>query len=411
MPVQVDRLIEPYRVHGSLYTDPGLFAEELRVIFGRQWVCLGHLSEIGQSGDYLRRSLGLDDVIVARTGDGSVKVLHNRCAHRGNLVCEAERGNSGSFRCPYHGWTYRNDGTLIGYPYRRGYENGKLDLGLAEVPRVDTYQGFIFASMAADGPGLIEHLGVGARELDRLADLSPQGELELTGSWLKHRTKANWKILAENTTDGYHPQFVHSSIIQVSGHALGHLYSDRSSTVVRDLGGGHAELDQRPEFARLDKPLMWCATSPDRVPRYVESLRAQRGADADRIMTDGAPHVLIFPNLFIAEVSIFLYQPVAVNETIQLSTAVQLKGGADLNDRLMSQCVGSIGPAGLLLADDTEMHERNQVGVAASRPEWIDLTRGSHREWTDADGLRTSIGNDETGIRAFWSHYRTLMST
>ncbi len=116
---------------------------------------------------------------------------------------------------------------------------------------MDSYQGFVFGSFAADGPALTEHLGDAAGELDRLARLSPEGKVELTAGWLKHRTRANWKLLAENETDGYHPQFVHGSIFGVTGSPIGALYSDKSAAVTRDLGGGHSENDLRPEFRRM----------------------------------------------------------------------------------------------------------------------------------------------------------------
>ena len=82
-------------------------------------------------------------------------------------------------------------------------------------------------------------------------------------------------------------------------------------------------------------------------------------------MIEGGPHVMIFPNLFIAEIQVFNIQPVAVGECVQYSTAVQLAGARELNRRMISQSIGSVGPAGMLLADDTEMYERNQRGVEA----------------------------------------------
>src|SRR5581483_6269006 len=151
-------LIRPDRVHGSLYTDPRVFADELARIWYRTWVYVGHESEVAEPGDYVRKTLGLQDVIMTRGADGAVRLLLNRCAHRANLVCEAERGNSSSFRCPYHGWTYRNTGDLIGYPYNKGYGGkGKLDpveMGMGRVARVGVYRGFVFGSFAEDGPTL-----------------------------------------------------------------------------------------------------------------------------------------------------------------------------------------------------------------------------------------------------------------
>jgi fatty-acyl-CoA synthase len=64
------RLIEPDRVHGSLYTDPRIFADELARIWYRTWVYVGHASEVGQPGDYVRKSIGLQDVIMTRGAAG-----------------------------------------------------------------------------------------------------------------------------------------------------------------------------------------------------------------------------------------------------------------------------------------------------------------------------------------------------
>jgi fatty-acyl-CoA synthase len=341
-----------------------------------------------------------------------VHLLLNRCAHRGNLVCEAGRGNSRSFRCPYHGWTYRNTGELIGVPFNQGY-GGKAAieraLSLARVPRIGLHRGFVFASMAADGPDLAEHLGEAAGELDRLARLSPDGQVELTAGWLRHRTRANWKLLAENETDGYHPQFVHGSIFSVTGSPIGSLYSDKSTAVTRNLGNGHSENDLRPEFRKIGEPMRWFGTTAERDPAYVARMRAVHGLAAEQILVEGAPHVMIFPNLFVAEIQVFVIQPLSVGECIQHSTAVQLSGAPELNRRMVSQSVGSVGPAGMLLADDTEMYERNQRGVAMRQPEWLDLRRGLARERTDERGLTIGTATDETAMRGFWAHYRSLM--
>ncbi|MFO7190734.1 MULTISPECIES: aromatic ring-hydroxylating dioxygenase subunit alpha [Thermocrispum] len=403
-------LIQPDRVHGSLYTDPRIFAEELARIWYRTWVFVGHESEVRQPGDYVRKSIGPQDVVMTRDRDGRVHVLLNRCPHRGNLVCEDERGHSNSFRCPYHGWTFRNDGELLGYPYHQGYGGrGKLKQGMARAARVDSYRGFVFASLADDGPTLREHLGHAAGEIDRLCRLSPEGEVELTAGWLKHRTRANWKLLVENETDGYHPQFVHGSIFSVTGSPIGALYSEKSVAVTRDLGNGHSENDLRPEFRRHGQPMRWFGTTEDRVPDYVAKMREVYGEEAEKILVEGAPHVMIFPNLFIAEIQVFMIQPLAVDECVQHATAVQLKGAPELNRRMVSQSIGSVGPAGMLLADDTEMYERNQLGAEQLRPEWFEIKRGVHRERLDERGLRVGNATDETGMRGFWAHYRKLM--
>jgi len=406
-----DQLIHRDRVHGSLYTDPSIFAEELEKIWYRTWVFVGHESEVSQPNDYVRKKLGPQDVIMTRDREGQIHLLLNRCAHRGNQVCDDAKGNSGTFRCPYHGWTFRNNGELIGFPFFKGYGERKLDLAMGRVPRVDSYGGFVFGSFAADGPSLIEHLGDAAGEIDRLTRLSPEGRVELTAGWLQHTSRANWKLLAENETDGYHPQFVHGSIFGVTGSTIGPLYSDSSTAVTRDLGNGHSENDLRPEFRKFAEPMRWFGTTESRVPDYVAAIRAKHGADAERILIEGGPHVMIFPNLFIAEIQVFNIQPVSASECVQYSTAVQLAGAPELNRRMVSQCVGSVGPAGMLLADDTEMYERNQQGLEALTPEWLDVRRGIHRETFDEKGHPVGSATDETGMRGFWSHYKNLMET
>src|SRR3546814_18797243 len=95
---------------------------------------------------------------------------------------------------------------------------------------------------------------------------------------------------------------------------------------------------------------------------------------ARQIMIDGSPHTMIFPNLFIAEIQIFVLQPIAVDESIQHVTAVQFKGAPDINRPLRHQTMGSVGPAGLLLAHDTEMYDRNHRGDGPPDPE----RRGRH---------------------------------
>ncbi len=407
-----DTRIESDRVHGSLYTDPAIYEAELERIWYRTWVYVGHVSEIPEPNDYVRKSIGPQDVIMSRDKQGEVHLLLNRCTHRANLVCDAMKGNSSAFRCPYHGWTFANTGKLLGYPFNAGYggREAKADLGLGRVARVASYQGFVFGSFAAEGPTLEEHLGAATEAFDRLVRLSPTGEVTLSAGWLKHQVKANWKMMLENETDGYHPQFVHSSIFSVAKSGIGDLYDEKSTAVSRDLGNGHTENDLRPEFRRRDQPLGWFGTDPKRVPDYVSQLEATLGADTAReVLVAGAPHTMVFPNLFIAEIQLFVLQPLGVDQTVQHVTAVQFPGCPDMNRRLLQQTIGSVGPAGFLLADDSEMYERNQRGVQARSPEWLVIKRGVHREERDENGFRIGNNTDEVPQRAIWRHYRSLM--
>ena len=406
-----DSLILRDRVHGSLYRDAQIFEQELEKIWYKTWVYVGHESEVPNADDFVMKSIGPQEIIMTRSGDGEIHLLLNRCAHRGNQLCMEPCGNRKVFVCPYHSWSYGNDGALRGFPFADGYEGvDRAEIGLAKVTRVASYRGFVFGSFAEQGPSLTEHLGGAAEAIDRLTMASPVGEVQITAGFLKHKAKANWKFLVENETDGYHPAFVHASIFEVAKSGIGDLYSSKSSAVARDLGNGHTENDLRPEFRRIGKPMGWFGANEQRLPDYVAKMRAAYGNDrANQIMIDGTPHVMIFPNLFIAEIQIFVIQPLSVDATVQHVTALQFAGAPDLNRRLLQQTMGSVGPAGFLLADDSEMYERTQRGVQARLPAYNYLGRGLHRERRDDDGYLVADATDEVTSRGIWRHYRQLM--
>jgi phenylpropionate dioxygenase-like ring-hydroxylating dioxygenase large terminal subunit len=133
-------------IPAHLYSDPEIFRLEQERLFGRAWMFLAHESEIPEPGDYVVRRIVNDSFIVVRDEGGSVRVLFNMCLHRGMQVCRSERGNTSHFRCPYHAWTYKNSGELVGVPFHSdayGGEEGlrKDGVGLLPAPRVDTRAG------------------------------------------------------------------------------------------------------------------------------------------------------------------------------------------------------------------------------------------------------------------------------
>src|SRR5581483_7471518 len=213
-------LVKPDRVSRRLYRDPTIFDLEMQRIFGRAWLYLAHESQLPNEGDYVTAWMGRQPVLVIRHPDGNVHVLHNRCPHRGAMVVTDERGNTGkTIRCGYHGWTFRTNGELLLAPMRDAYA-GRYDLtdhacfGLARVPRVTCYRGFIFASLAAPHdplPGLLEFLGETRRCLDMVVDRAPDGEVDVSGGVHKYIVRGNWKSQMENLNDNYHPPFSHAS--------------------------------------------------------------------------------------------------------------------------------------------------------------------------------------------------------
>src|SRR3954471_11527495 len=206
-------------IPGFVYSDAEIFELEKRRVFGRAWMFLAHESEIPEPGDYVVRRIMDDSFIVVRDESGSVQVLFNMCLHRGMQVCRAELGNASHFRCPYHGWSYRNDGRLVGLPFHKdayGGEGGfpRPSQTPLPAPALATYNGLIFLSMDPDAPPLREYLGDFTFFLDYYTRQSASG-IELCGPQ-RWRVKANWKIGAENFAgDMYHTPQTHSSVVEI----------------------------------------------------------------------------------------------------------------------------------------------------------------------------------------------------
>lgn len=409
----VAALIRETAVHSSLYTDPEVFSKEMSEIFGRSWVFVGHESEIPKRGDYVRRVIGTTPVLMARSAQDDIAVVVNRCSHRGNLLCQEERGHRRNFACQYHGWVFALNGELLDVPFPIGFQQDRSAHALRRA-RVGRYRGFVFATFAEHGPTIEEHLGNARRAIDRAVGLSPVGELDLHGGWIQHLYQANWKMLAENNVDGYHVNYVHDSFargikVQYKYDGVLQTREEKLDAVARDLGGGHAEIDYAPTYA---KPLVWLGVEPDRYPAYTQQMVAAYGqAAATEALRAGPPHTFIFPNLFIAETAVTMIQPVACNRTVQWHTPLYLKGvPSEINERILRLGEAALGPSAFLLADDAVISERQWKAIDQA-PVWMDLSRGIDREKMCPDGTRTAHYSDETPQRGFWRHYRGVFDS
>lgn len=202
-----------------IYNDRELFELEKERIFGRAWIFVAHESELAKPGDYVVRRVLDDSFIIVRDEHGEVRAHFNMCLHRGMQVCRAEIGNASHFRCPYHGWAYRNDGRIVGLPFHAeayGGEAGFKRKGqrLLPAPSLDIHNGLIFISLDPEAPALVDYLGDFAFYLDYYTKQSPSG-IELRGPQ-RWRIKANWKIGAENFAgDMYHTPQTHTSVVEI----------------------------------------------------------------------------------------------------------------------------------------------------------------------------------------------------
>ncbi|WP_344030370.1 aromatic ring-hydroxylating oxygenase subunit alpha [Pseudonocardia kongjuensis] len=204
-------------VPAEVFNDESVHQRELRRIFGRCWIYIGHESELPDPGDYHVRRIGEDPFVFVRDENGTIRVLLNSCRHRGSVVCRVDSGNTSHFRCPYHAWTYKNDGTLIGVPARQnGYR--ALDMsqwGLLPAAQVDSFHGLVFATLDPAAPPLHDYLGKFRWYLEMSVALT-EGGMEVLGEPHRWLIDADWKSGAENFTgDSSHTQMTHRSLLEV----------------------------------------------------------------------------------------------------------------------------------------------------------------------------------------------------
>ena len=164
MQVPIARMVEPDRVHRAVYHDPAIFDAEMENIFHKVWIYCGHESQVPKPGDYWTLQIGRQPMVMIRGEGGEINVLYNRCPHRGAMLFGNQSGNVGThFSCSYHGWQFKADGKAFRIPLVTGYEGtrmppGSADCDVKHAPRVDSYRGFVFASLAAEGPSLVDYL-------------------------------------------------------------------------------------------------------------------------------------------------------------------------------------------------------------------------------------------------------------
>ncbi len=401
-----------FRVHGSVYTDPDVFAAEMERIYERAWVYAGHDTELTAAGDYKTILVGTQPVILSRHEDGKVYALYNRCRHRGAVVCRQERGHSNFFRCRYHNWVYANNGSLIGMSQSTGYPDDfdRGEYGLVPVSRIANYRGLIFVSLADDGPSFEEHLAPVRKYVDAWLGRSPAEQIELVLPPHRYEYPGNWKLQAENGYDGYHGNYVHLSwqrVLQLSREStVEEVQKYRQEGAARGLMNGHGLLE-RP--GSLNPASSWTARMMDRYPEYAKAMSAKY-SEAQLIDLSARRNIFIFPNLYLFDTHLRVIVPKAPNRT-EVQLYVYALGGVPdaINEGRIRGHERFYGPAGFGAPDDIEVFTEVQTGMRARGNEWNLFSRGQHRERVE-NGERVSHTTDETPQRALYRQWRLEMS-
>lgn len=425
--LDVQALVKPDKVHRRVYTDPAIFDLEMAQIFERSWVFVGHSSQVPKPGDYHLTSIGRQSVIMVRHKDGSVRVLYNRCAHKGAQLVAGSGGSAKHFRCGYHGWVFDTDGTLMHVPLDEGYNGTEFAAGcparnVQPIARVAEYRGFIFGSLSPDGPDLMTWFAGSQTSIDNMVDRSPEGELEVAGGTMRYTHNSNWKFPVENLNDLMHAVVAHHSsshtasvvakqllpddgkpnptIEILSPFSAKYSFFDQMGLQVFDYGHSYSGRNISIHSAYSD------------IPDYQAAMEKAYGPERTaEIFSTNRHNTVYYPNLTIkgAIQTARVFRPVAVNETIIETYQFRLKGAPDsLLERTIHYSNLINSAANLVGPDDLEQYRRMQEGLSSQASDWVSMHRYLGADQVDPAGGRHTIGTSDTAFRnqfVAWASY------
>ncbi len=395
-----------FSVNRKVFVSPEILELERERVFDRTWLFVGHDSEVPASGDFRTRTVAGRPLIMCRGRDGEVRVLINSCTHRGAEVCRAEEGNAQTFRCFYHAWTFDNRGALVGVPGSDGYAPGfrREDFALRSVPRIANYRGMVFISFDREVEDFVTYLGDAKEILDVILDQGEDG-MEIVGGTQKYSMRANWKLLVENSMDGYHLAATHQTYVEYL-RSVGVKLKGLPG-VGRALNKGHAVIEYEAAFGR---PIArW-------EPRWGEGTRAEIQQRKDRLVerfgshharriADYSRNFFIYPNLIINDImslTLRTFHPVEPDYMEVTAWALAPKGESPKWRSLrLDNFLTFLGPGGFATPDDVEALESCQIGFRSLKElEWSDISRGM---------MRDPRPDDEEQMRSFWRRWHEQM--
>ena len=389
-----------HRVNRRIFTDEETFELEMKHIFEGNWIYLAHESQVPNPGDYFTTYIGRQPVVITRDATGTLHCLVNACAHRGAMLCRRKTDTRLTLTCPFHGWTFRNDGRLLKIkdPETAGYPDGfnaDGSLNLTAVARFDSYRGFLFGSLAADVTSLAEHLGDATKVIDLLVDQSPEGLEVLRGS-STYTFDGNWKVQAENGADGYHVTATHwNYAATISRRSTG-----ESNNQVKALDAGNWGKSGGGYWSYPNGHLClwtWAANPQDRpLWNRMDELKAQFGDAKGEFMVKGSRNLCLYPNVYLMDqfsTQIRHFRPIAADKTEVTIYCIAPKGEpAQARAHRIRQYEDFFNASGMATPDDLEEFRSCQLTFRATAAPWNDMSRGS-THWLDGpDEVATSLG-------------------
>ena len=424
----VGALVEPDRVHRSCYTDAAIFERELETIFHTAWIYVGHETQVKQPGDFWTTQIGRQPMIMVRGNDGRVHVLYNRCPHRGAKICPERCGSTEiAFRCSYHGWQFHFDGSLRQIPVKQGYDGTRLSMDdpafhMKPAARVDSYRGFVFASLASAGPDLKSWLGGAIQAFDDMCDRAPEGEVEVVPTCFRIIQRSNWKIFLENQLDALHPSITHES----TGRATAAVEKEIAAAGGTPPSSYHMlsafvlPLEKWDALQTVGEPYGHCLlqgymglrpTDPDTVEYEAVMRQAYGAARTEEILSVNIHHVLVYPCLSVQSPlqQLRAVRPLAPDRTLTEIWHFRLKGAPEpIYRRALDYYSLVNSPSTMVNADDLHNFRNCQDGLGSDGGDWVSFHRNAGQD-PQANGVTTSVtGMSEMPMRnqfKAWSRY------
>ena len=422
-------LVEDERVHRDLYLSEALFALEQKHFFANTWNYVGHASQVPAAGDYVTLELAGRPLVMVRHDDGSVRVLYNRCAHKGTPLVSERSGNTGRFfRCPYHAWTYRLDGSLRAVPLASGYDGTGFDpatagQGMKAPAGVAVHRDFVFARINPGGPDFASYFGEALDSIDNLVDRSPVGRLRIEGGCLRTLIRCNWKTYLENINDTVHPLSTHESATSAAAKVWeGHEADAPKPMAIEQIlpfGAGHDFFDRMggrvlPNGHSVLGTQFSIHSGYAQLPDYEAAMREAHGAErAAEILQRSPQNALCYPSLALkgSPQAIRVIRPLAADRTVVEAWSFRVEGAPDLLfERSVTYNRLAFSPMSMVAHDDMHLFQGIQKGLRAEGNEWVSLHRGFDRGELDTP-TRDVNGTNEILMRnqfRAWVEFMTL---
>ena len=395
-----------FRVPRKAFVSDAVFEAEKKAIFDTCWLYLGHESELIEPGSFVTRTVADRDILFNKDREGVVRAFLNVCPHRGATVCRERKGKSKSFQCMYHGWVFKDNGKLQHLSGAPSYSKDFNDCGqvdLKEVPRLDQYAGFYFICFDENTESLPDYLADAKEYLDLIGGHSPEG-MELVGGTQEYSIRANWKLLVENSFDGYHAEATHATYLDYLMNTNGGLANVKLAGRAHNLGNGHAVIEYTAPWGRPVAQWipMWGEDGKAEIDKVYAELVERLGEERAEKVAHKNRNMVIFPNLVINDImaiTIRTFYPTSPDYMMINAWALAAKGENEWRRKYrLFNFLEFLGPGGFATPDDVEGLQKCQAGFKSQDiVPWNDISKGM--------GKKVASFDDEHQMRVFWREW------